>query len=419
MRKMKELNFDKWKSLFSDRAEGMRASDIRDLLDVATRPDIISFAGGLPYLKLLDYDELELIVKDLISGNGCFSFQYGSTSGYLPMKKSIVEIMNAEGMTVSENNIIITDGGQQALDLISKIFINPGDTVFMEAPGYTGALSAFISYQANVVGIEMDECGMRTDILESQIEHALKKDEKIKFIYTVPNYSNPSGITLSLERRKDLLRLAKKFDILIVEDNPYGMLRFEDKPIDNLFKIDKENVIYVGSISKIFAPGLRVGWVSSHTSIIEKINHGKQSSDLCSSSLTQMIAHEYFSKTDWRNNVTKLVKKYREHRDIMANSIDELFPSESKRSAPHGGFYIWSTLPDYLNATDLLAEAINNNVAFVPGRAFYPDDRGKNEMRLAFCTTEPDEIVTGIKILANIIKDQIKLFSLLKTKDIK
>ncbi|MCL5985702.1 MAG: PLP-dependent aminotransferase family protein [Actinobacteria bacterium] len=414
---MKELNFDKWRVLFSDRAAGMRASDIRDLLDVATRPDIISFAGGLPYLKLLDYDELELIVTDLISGNGCFSFQYGSTSGYLPLKKSIVEIMAAERMTVSENNIIITDGGQQALDLISKIFINPGDTVLMEVPGYTGALGAFISYQAKVIGIEMDKDGMRIDELESQIERSLKNGEKIKFIYTVPNYSNPSGITLSLERRKELLKLAKKFDILIVEDNPYGMLRFEGKPIDSLFRIDNENVIYVGSISKIFAPGLRVGWVAAHASIIEKLGHGKQSSDLCSSSLTQMIAHEYFSKTDWRANVTKLVKKYREHRNVMATTIDDLFPLESSRSVPSGGFYIWSTLPKYINTTDLLAEAINNNVAFVPGKAFYPDELGKNEMRLAFCTAEPDEIAEGIKRLANIIKDQMKLYSLLNPKD--
>ena len=414
---MKELNFDKWRALFSDRTTVMRASDIRDLLDVATRPDVISFAGGLPYLKLLNYDELELIVTDLITGNGCFSFQYGSTSGYLPLKKSIAEIMAAEGMTVSENSLIITEGGQQALDLISKIFINPGDTVLTEVPGYTGALGAFISYQANIIGIGMDKNGMKIDELESQIEQSLKCGEKIKLIYTVPNYSNPSGITLSLERRKHLIKLAKKFNILIIEDNPYGMLRFEGKPIDNLFKIDNENVMYVGSISKIFSPGLRVGWVAAHSSIIEKLGYGKQSSDLCSSSLTQMIAHEYFSKTDWRGNVTKLVKKYREHRNAMAATIDDLFPPESSRSEPSGGFYIWSNLPKYMNTTDLLAEAINNKVAFVPGKAFYPDDRGKNEMRLAFCTVEPDEIAEGIKRLANIIKGQMKLYSLLNPKE--
>ena len=416
---MKELNFDKWRALFSDRTTVMRASDIRDLLDVATRPDVISFAGGLPYLKLLNYDELELIVTDLITGNGCFSFQYGSTSGYLPLKKSIAEIMAAEGMTVSENSLIITEGGQQALDLISKIFINPGDTVLTEVPGYTGALGAFISYQANIIGIGMDKNGMKIDELESQIEQSLKCGEKIKLIYTVPNYSNPSGITLSLERRKHLIKLAKKFNILIIEDNPYGMLRFEGKPIDNLFKIDNENVMYVGSISKIFSPGLRVGWVAAHSSIIEKLGYGKQSSDLCSSSLTQMIAHEYFSKTDWRGNVTKLVKKYREHRNAMAATIDDLFPPESSRSEPSGGFYFWSTLPKYMNTTDLLAEAINNKVAFVPGKAFYPDDRGKNEMRLAFCTVEPDEIAEGIKRLANIIKSQMKLYSLLNPKELK
>ena len=414
----KKITFDYWEHLYSNRTEYMFSSEIRDLLSLSARPDIISFSGGLPEVRALNFQRLERYVKRILKTNGDISLQYGESEGYYPLKTKLIEVMKLEGLDTVEEDIITTTGGQQALDLLAKIFIDPGDIIITESPAYAGALNSFRSYEAKIIGIPLDKDGIDTSILEKKLKELGDKKARVKFIYLVPNFSNPSGVTLSLQRRKKVLELAKKYNIMILEDNPYGMLRYKDKPIPTIKELDSKgddhNVIYISTLSKLFAPGFRIGWIVAPHPILEKILLGVQSSILCVSTFSQRIAYEYFSDPSWRDNIDEFIKIYAKRKDAMIKTLEESFPEGTSWSTPKGGFFVWLKLPHYLNTKEILADAVRNNVAYVPGSAFYADERGINEARLAFCTENTDRIEKGIKILAGIIKEKIKLYKSFK-----
>ena len=414
----KKITFDYWEHLYSNRTEYMFSSEIRDLLSLSARPDIISFAGGLPEVKALSFQKLERYIKRILKADGDISLQYGGSDGYYPLKTKLVEVMKLEGLEVVEEDIITTTGGQQALDLLAKAFINPGDTIITESPAYTGALNSFSSYEAKIIGIPIDENGIDTVNLEKKLKELANKKIQVKFIYLVPNFSNPSGVTLSLQRRKKILELAKKYKTIILEDNPYGMLRYEDRPLPTIkeldIKGDNQNVIYLSTLSKLFAPGFRIGWIVAPHLILEKITLGIQSTILCVSTFTQRIAYEYFSDPSWRENIEEFIKIYSRRRDVMIKTLEDTFPKDASWSKPKGGFFIWLKLPGYLNTKEILADAVRNKVAYVPGSGFYTDGRGLNEARLAFCTENTERIEKGIKILSGILKEKIKLYKSFK-----
>ncbi len=414
----KKITFDYWKHLYSKRTRYMASSEIRDLLSLSARPDIISFSGGLPEVRALSFERLEKYIRRIIKTDGAISLQYSGSDGYYPLKTRLIEVMKLEGVDAVEEDIITTTGSQHALDLLSKIFINPGDTIITEAPSYTGALNAFNSYEAKIIGIPVDRYGIDVSILEEKLKELRKKKVTVKFIYLVPNFSNPSGVTLSLKRRKIVLELAKKYNTVILEDNPYGMLRFEGSPIPTIKELDSRgdnrNVIYLCTLSKLLAPGLRVGWIVAPHPILERIILGVQSTILCVSILSQRIAYEYFSDPTWQENIERFKDIYERRRDAMLKSLEDNFPRGAEWSKPDGGFFIWLKLPEFLNTREILADSIRNKVAFVPGTGFYADSSGLSEARLAYCTEDTDRIEKGIRILAGIIKEKIKLYKSFK-----
>ncbi len=414
----KKITFDYWKHLYSGRMAGMVSSEIRDLLSLSARPDIISFAGGLPEVRALNHQKLERYIKRTLRTDAEISLQYGDSTGYYPLRTRLIDVMALEGVLADEEDIIITAGGQQALDLLAKTFIDPGDTIITEAPSYTGALNAFKAYEANIIGIPIDKDGIIVSEVEKKLDELSKQKTRVKFIYVVPSFSNPSGITISFKKRKDLLGLAKKHNTIIIEDNPYGMLRYEGKAIPTIKELDSKgdnrNVIYISTLSKLFAPGFRIGWIVAPHLVLEKLTLGVQSAVLCNSTFSQRIAYEYFSDPSWKNNITEFIKIYKNRRDTMFSALEENLSGIGTWSKPKGGFFIWLKIPDFLNTKEILADAVRNKVAFVPGTGFYADGRGKDSARIAFCTESRENIEKGIKILAKIIKDKIRLYKSFK-----
>ena len=394
----------------------MASSEIRDLLSMSARPDIISFAGGLPEVRALNYQKLERYIKRSLKTDSEISLQYGDSTGYYPLRTKLIDVMALEGINVDEEDIITTTGGQHSLDLLAKTFVNSGDHIITDAPGYTGALNVFKAYEADIAGIPVGDGGIDVNKVEKTLSRLSADNKQVKFIYVVSNFSNPSGFTLSFDRRKKLLELAKKYDTIIIEDNPYGMLRYEGKEIPSIKELDIEgdnrNVIYISTVSKLLAPGFRIGWTVAPHLILEKITLGVQSSILCCSILSQRIAYEYFSDPAWIDNIKEFINIYKKRRDTMLAALEENLSGIAEWSRPEGGFFIWLKVPEYLNMKEILADAVIQKVAFVPGTGFYTDGRGKNEARLAFCTESQDNIEKGIKILSKIIKDKIKLYKI-------
>ncbi len=312
------------------------------------------------------------------------ALQYGPTEGLADVREAIANVMAAEGMDVEPDSILPTSGGQQALDLVCKIMIDPGDVIIAEAPTYPGAVPTFCSYEADVVQVEIDEHGMRIDLLRETLARLDAEGRKPKFIYTIPNFHNPGGVTMSLERRRELLDVVGKRELLVVEDNPYGLLRYEGEPLPTLFSLHDDFVLYAGTFSKILSPGVRIGWLVAPQPILRELVIGKSGADLCSSSISQYFIAEYFRAGPWQNYVAKLNDHYRARRDVMLASLAEHFPREATWTHPQGGLFLWATLPDYIDTTDLLARALDRKVAFVPGRAAFVDGRGGNSMRLNF-----------------------------------
>jgi 2-aminoadipate transaminase len=333
--------------------------------------------------------------------------QYGSSEGRPEIRSLVAELMAEIGVRLSPADIAITAGAQQALDLLGKAFLNPGDVVIAEGPTYVGALQAFSAYQPDIRCIPMDADGMRMDLLEKELRKLGPRGAK--FIYTIPNFQNPAGVTLSAARRRRLIALSREYDIPVVEDDPYGRLRFEGGHIKPLKALD-EDVIYLGTFSKIFAPGLRLGWVAAPKPILAKLLIVKQAADLCGSNFAQVTAERYFLGTRWRKVLQNLTHTYSERRGAMLAALEEHFPPEAKWTNPEGGFFVWVELPTYVDCASMLAEAVEHGVTFVPGDGFYPDGRGRNCMRLAFCYAEPAAIAEGIRRLAEVVEDRLELY---------
>jgi len=403
------FSLDPFEGQYAHRTSSMLSSEIRDLLSVTARPDIISLAGGLPYTQAFDPEIILRTVRAVLEEDHAAALQYGPTDGYAPLKHDIIEIMAGEGTPCFPEDIMITNGAQQGLELIAKIFINPGDSVITEAPSYVGALNSFLSYQPRIHAIPMDEHGMRTDLLEEKLVEIAGEGARAKFIYVVPNFHNPAGVTMSRERRFRLLELAHEHDCLVVEDNPYGLLRFEGEPEPTLRSLDEGRVIYLGTLSKIFAAGMRIGWVAAPHPILDKLLLAKQSADLCSSTFTQMVAHRYFRNEGWREQIDNLREIYRGRRDAMLDALREHLEGIARWTHPQGGLFVWVTLPEFIRAPEMLASAIDAKVAFVPGSGFYPYRGGENCLRLNFSYADEETIREGIKRLSKVIKRELSL----------
>jgi 2-aminoadipate transaminase len=404
---MAEFTIDRFVDLYAHRTSGMSASEVRALFAVASRPDVVSLAGGMPFVQALPRDEVARLFAEALEAPEAASLQYGGGQGQRALRERLVGLMAAEGIEADPEDVAVTTGAQQALDLLGKIFIDPGDLIAVEAPAYVGALTAFGAYEPRYLTIDLDEDGM----IVEQLEQALVRGDRPTFVYTVPNFGNPAGVTMSHERRRRLVELCREASIPIVEDNPYGLLRFEGDDLPTLRSLDPENVIYLGTVSKTFAPGVRVGWVLAEQSVVQRVVLAKEAADLCGSSLTMSLTERWFADEErWRSNLATLVTTYRSRRDVMLDAIEEHFPDGALWTNPAGGFYVWVTLPPWVDTKAMLAAAVERRVAYVPGTAFYPDGRGGNQMRLAFCYPPEDRIREGIARLGALLHDEEQLY---------
>jgi len=395
--------------LYSQSIKGMKKSTIRELLKLVNNKDIISFAGGLPSPESFPIEELKGIIAKMMDTEASLALQYGATEGDMLLRQMILNNYKKEGFDISIDNIIIVTASQQALDLISKVFINKGDYIICGLPSYLGALSAFNSYGAVMNGVTLDEEGMNANELETLLANLKKKGIKPKFIYTIPDFQNPAGVTMSLSRRKDILAIAKKYDILILEDSPYRELRYNGEHIPTIFSLDNSGqVINLGTFSKIFAPGFRIGWVIAHPDIIDKIVIGKQATDLCTPPFTQRIAARYMEAGMLHPKIEQIKQLYREKRDVMLEALDAHMPQEVSWIKPDGGLFLFITCPPKINTTELFKKAIEKKVVFVSGASFYCDGKGENTMRLNFSYCSKEMNIEGIKRLATVLKEELK-----------
>jgi 2-aminoadipate transaminase len=406
-----------WTSRYAARTKAVKSSRIRELLKITQLPEVISFAGGLPANDVFPLARFAQACRDVLERNATAALQYGETEGYEPLRDMIARRISRYGIKAQIENVLITSGSQQALDLLGKLFINPGDRILVEAPTYLGALQAFSIYGADYVSVPCDKDGLRTDLLEAPLRNAPK------FMYVLPNFQNPGGTTLSVDRRHTLVALADKYGIPIIEDDPYGQLRYEGDHLPSLVVLDRENirrdtaytlgnVIYLSTFSKILSPGLRLGWIVAPPDVIAKLVLLKQGADLHTSTFAQVIAHEVSRDNFLDEHVRRLRVVYRERRDAMLAALAEFFPSEVTWTHPHGGLFLWVTLPEFMDANLLFEEALKQNVAFVPGDSFFApngDNIPRNcYMRLNFSNASPDRIHEGIRRLSLAIKTQLE-----------
>jgi len=407
-------DLERYADLFASRTKVMRSSAMRDLMAITARPEVISLAGGLPDTSTFPAKSFAAQMTRIAQESAAEALQYGPTEGFEETKDCILEVMAAQGMLPDPEDVIVTTGGQQAIDLVAKTLVDPGDVVICEAPTYPGAVPVFCSYEAEVIQVECDADGMRIDELETLLERLRGEGRRPKFIYSVPTFQNPAGVTMSFERRARLVELARMHELLVVEDSPYGLLRYSGEALPSLYQLDGGDfVIYLGTFSKILSPGIRLGWAVAPPPVMEKIILGKQAADLCSSTLTQYFVREYFAEGRWRQYIEDLVELYRRRRDTMLAALREHFPAEATWTEPEGGLFIWATLPEYIDTGDLLAKALRADVAFVPGQAAYVDERGKSSMRLNFSGVDEDEIREGIRRIGKTIAEQVELYGAL------
>ncbi len=400
-----------WEYRYANRTKRMGSSIIRELLKLTEKPDIISFGGGLPAPEVFPLKQIQAACDYVLENMGPLALQYSTTEGYKPLREVIAERMARYAVTITPENILITSGSQQALDFIGRIFINQGDHIVVESPTYLGALQAWNAYGAQYISIPSDEHGMVTE----ELEKALRIGPK--FIYVLPNFQNPSGTTLRLERRKQLVELADRYGVPIVEDDPYGQLRFEGDHLPSVVSLDSEfrgdagcytgNVIYLSTFSKLLAPGLRLAWVIAPEQVIHKLVQAKQAADLNTAAFNQMVAYETI-KDGFLDEHVKLIRSvYRERRNVMLEMMDEMFPPEARWTRPEGGMFLWGILPENMDAAEVLQQAIERKVAFVPGQPFHPNGGGKNTMRLNFSYSNPETIREGITRLGTLLKELV------------
>jgi 2-aminoadipate transaminase len=420
----------RYESLFAARTRGMKSSAMREMMALTERPDVISLAGGLPDTTTFPAELYAKLMSQVAAGQTARALQYGPTEGMTATTACIAEVMATEGTIVDPSEVIVTTGGQQVIDLVCKTLVDPGDVIVAEAPTYPGAVPTFSAYQAHVEQIEMDADGMPIDELESTLDRLHEQGRRPKFIYTIPNFQNPGGVTMSLARRRRLVEVARERELLILEDNPYGLLRYEGQPLPTLYSLDAEAsgasgaadlVIYLGTFSKILSPGLRLGWAVAPRPVLEKLNLGKQGSDLCSSPVTQLFVSEYFAERErdgqprWLAYLEQLKQLYRRRRDVMVEALAAHFGEDARWTEPQGGLFVWATLDERIDTTDLLAQARESEgVAFVPGRAAYMDGhRGSSSMRLNFAGVADEDIREGIRRIGKVVRGQLGLYGTL------
>jgi len=392
-----ECGMFKWP--FSDVSSRLEASAIREILKISNKPDIINFAGGLPAPELFPVERIRECVNYVLDHHAGQALQYTLTQGVPELRELIAESASKKGLPVALENIQITTGSQQGLDLVARAFIDPGDYVLTERPTYLGALQAFNFYQARYCTVDMDDEGILVEQVEDQI-----KAHNPKFIYVVPNFQNPSGITMKLERRKELIRLAFEYQIPIVDDNPYGELRYSGSPKPSLRGLGGDAVIQLGTFSKLISPGLRVGWIVAPTAALKVIEKAKQGADLHSTTFSQYVIYE-FMRRGWLEEHIEVVKEaYARRRDVMLKALEEYFPDDVRWPHPHGGLFLWIQLPEKVSATKMFEDAVAEKVAFVPGRPFHPNGGGDNTFRLNFATSSEEMILEGVKRLAKVVK---------------
>jgi 2-aminoadipate transaminase len=415
----------RYEALFAARTRGMKSSAMREMMALTERPDVISLAGGLPDTSTFAPELYAKLMSQVAADSAARALQYGPTEGMASTVACIVEVMAGEDTSIDPADVIVTTGGQQVIDLVCKTLIDPGDVIVAEAPTYPGAVPTFSAYQAQVEQIEIDGDGMPIDALESTLDRLEAQGRRPKFIYTIPNFQNPGGVTMSLARRRRLVEVARERELLVLEDNPYGLLRYEGEQLPTLYSLDAEVarggasdlVVYLGTFSKILSPGLRLGWAVAPRPVLEKLNLGKQGADLCSSPVTQMFVAAYFQERGpdgqpaWREYVERLKVLYRRRRDVMFESLAEHFGEGARWTRPQGGLFIWATLDERIDTTDLLALARKSEgVAFVPGRAAYMDGRsGSSSMRLNFAGVPDEDIREGIRRIGRAVREQVAL----------
>lgn len=411
---------DPWFDAYADRAHNLRASEIRALFSVVSRPGVVSLAGGMPNLKDLPLESLAETAKSLILTSGAQALQYGSGQGWEPLREQLVSVMTYDGIIGADpDDVVITTGSQQALDLMAELFINAGDVVLAESPSYVGALGCFRARQADVVHVDLDEDGLIPEALEETIRRLKSAGRAIKFLYTIPNFQNPAGVTLTLERRQRIAEICMREHVLILEDNPYGLLGFHSDPLPAIHSFSPEGVVYLGSVSKMFAPGMRIGWALAPHAIRAKLILASEAAILSPGMFGQMFLSSYLNNYDWYGQVKVYRAMYAERCKAMLDALDEYMP-ECSWTKPVGGFYTWVTLPEGLNARSMLPRAVKAQVAYVSGTAFYYDGRGTDHMRLSFCYPEPDRIREGVRRLAGVVnaeKQLVDMFGVASEED--
>lgn len=400
---------DPYRDRYAQRANGMSGSEIRALFAVLDRPEIVSLAGGNTYTDVVATRVADCVQAVLTRAGGA-ALQYTGAVGLQGLRERLVELMAGAGIEADPHQVLVTDGAQQGLELISKIFLDPGDVVLTEGPTYVGALSAFSSFQADVRAVPMDDDGLVPEALEEALGALRREGRKAKFLYVVPTFQNPSGVTLTASRRERLLELCEREGVLVVEDDPYGQVRFEGEAVAPLRALSSDNVLYLGTLSKVFSPGMRVGWVLAPEPVRERLVLAKEAANLCSSPFTQMIAEEYLASPHLTEDLDLVRKLYRERRDAMVDALDAHFPAEARTRLPEGGLFLWVTLPAPLDTKAMLARALEEGVAYVPGTAFYPiKEHGKRSMRLNFSFPSGEEIEEGMRRLGLVITEELEL----------
>lgn len=400
---------DSYVDRYAARTAGMTASEIRALFAVASRPEVVSLAGGMPNISGLPLDMVGSVIGELIANHGTEALQYGSGQGVPRLREQICDVMRLEGIEAHPDDVVVTVGSQQAVDLVTRVFCDPGDVVLVEAPSYVGALGVFRSFQCDVVHVAMDADGLIPDSLRQAIASVQASGRRIKFLYTIPSFHNPAGVTMSAARRTEVLDICRVAGVLVLEDNPYGLLGFDAEPMRAMRADEADGVIYLGSFSKTFSPGMRVGWALAPHAVREKLVLAQESATLCPPSFSQMAVSAYLTQHDWLGQIKQLREMYRERRDAMLDALSDLMPAACSWTVPHGGFFVWLTLPPGIDAKAMLPRAVTARVAYVPGTAFYADGFGSSHLRLSFCYPTPQRIREGVRRLAGVLEAEMEL----------
>jgi 2-aminoadipate transaminase len=405
-------SLDPYADRYAERTRGMTASEIRALFAVASRPEVVSLAGGMAYVNALPLDAVGAMMGELVATRGATALQYGSGQGVPLLRERICDVMALEGIRgASPDDVVVTVGSQQGLDILCRVFLDPGDVILAEGPSYVGALGTFAAAQADVVHLPMDEDGLVPEVLAETLARLAAAGRRVKFLYTVPNFHNPMGVTLSESRRPRIVELCERHDVLVLEDNPYGLLGFDGQTLPALRSLSDSRVIYLGSFSKTFAPGLRVGWVLAPHAVREKLVLASEAQILCPPAFNQLAVAEYLHTQPWLEQIKVFRELYRERCEAMLTALGSLLPPGCTWTEPRGGFFVWLTLPPGLDAKVMQPRAVHARVAYVPGIGFYADGAGRRQMRLSFCFPPPERIIEGVRRLAGVIEEELELRS--------